>query len=203
MAKAKDLSGQKFNRLTVLYRSGTDPNGAAMWMCLCECGNEICVRGVSLRNGHTKSCGCLQKEAAKEVGSSIKTHGLRHTRLYGIWAGMIQRCENKNRKHYQNYGGRGITVCPEWRNSFEKFYEWSMEHGYSENLTIDRIDNDNGYSPQNCRWVTNTEQQNNTRKNLHIDIEGQIVSPKEASEILGISLNAVYKRNNRTRKRVI
>ena len=188
MAKAKDLSGQKFNRLTVLYRSGTDPNGAARWMCLCECGNEVCVRGASLRNGHTKSCGCLQKEAAKEVGSSIKTHGLRHTRLYGIWAGMIQRCEHKN-------------VSP--TIYLKEFYEWSMSHGYSENLTIDRIDNDNGYSPQNCRWVTNTEQQNNTRKNLHIDIEGQIVSPKDAAEILGISLSTVYKRNNRTRKRVM
>lgn len=163
MAKANDLTGERFGRLVVLSRAGSSSGGAAKWLCRCDCGNHAVVYGSSLVRGNSKSCSCLKNELLKKRRT---THGQSASRLHKIWAGMKERCSNPKNNRYHRYGGRGITVCDEWRNDFAKFYEWAMANGYDENAprgqcTIDRIDNDACYSPDNCRWVDAKTQRNN------------------------------------------
>lgn len=119
------------------------------------------------------------------------SHGMTGTRIHRIWKCMRTRCYNPNRRDYHNYGGRGIGMCPEW-DDFQNFYNWAMANGYAENLTIDRIDNDKGYSPENCRWATQKEQANNLRKNIKVYYNGKAYSPRDLSELTGISFNTIY-----------
>ncbi len=168
--RAKDLVGEKFGRLSVVQYAGSRKyknSSVAMWKCRCECGKEVIVPGQALRQGRTKSCGCLSREIHKEIlterNKSNSSHGQFGTRIYRIWCGMKTRCYNKNHKAYRDYGGRGITICAEWKDHFEGFYKWAINNGYDDSLTIDRLDVDGNYEPSNCRWATASEQRRNQR----------------------------------------
>ena len=183
MNKLIDLTGQKFGRLTVIERSDNVLVGnqsKTAWKCICDCGKEIVVASQYLRNGDTKSCGCFQREFAG------RKHGFSKTRLYGIWCGIIRRCCNENDQAYRNYGGRGIKVCDEWKNNFMSFRKWALENGYSDKLSIDRIDNNGNYEPSNCRWATQMEQANNMRCNRILVYNGESHTAAEWGRITGL-----------------
>lgn len=201
----KDLTGQKFGRLTVIGIKPTETR-KTYWICQCDCGNIKTVRSDSLQNGAIKSCGCLKKEQdninlmqsearQKFLASGHKVGG---TRLYEIWQSMKSRCYNPNNTRYHRYGGRGITVCNEWVDNFETFYEWAVANNYSDDLTIDRINTDGNYEPNNCRWATRKEQANNRNSNIKITIGNSTRTLQEWCEIFKVeykTINARYNRN--------
>ena len=161
MAILKDLSGDKYNMLEVLYLHGRQgERRRALYMCKCDCGELRIVKGENLRSGAVKSCGCLRR-----LPPPNKTHGKKNHLLYGVWQNMKNRCYNKNVRSYESYGERGVTVCADWLHDFAAFYDWSMENGWKRGLEVDRKDNGKGYSPGNCRIVTRSR--NLTNKGLY------------------------------------
>jgi hypothetical protein len=196
------MINKKFNRLLVLSKSDIRKDNRISWNCVCDCGNKKTVTGKSLRSGNTKSCGCLQKEKARlsitkftrENDSPSTKHGMTHTRIYQCWKNIKARCDRKNHIHYKHYGGRGITYDKNWK-TFEGFYE-DMHNGYTEHLTIDRIDYNGNYTKQNCRWATNREQSLNRRSNNIIEFMGKSMTVQEWSEHLDIPRTRL---NNRIR----
>lgn len=191
--KNNNLINKKFNKLLVIDKAFTK-NREVYWKCICECGNTIYVSTANLNSNRVKSCGCLKLERLLERST---THNKSKTRIYHIWKSMRQRCYNENDYSYKNYGGREIKVCDEWYNDFTAFYNWSIEHNYQENLTIDRIDNNGNYEPENCRWVSKLIQSNNTRFNKYITINNETKSLADWCRYYNLNYNSVEQRINR------
>lgn len=186
--KYLDLTNKKFGKLTALERISSK-NNKVVWKCLCDCGKITYVLTTNLTCGRTKSCGCLKDE--KLIQRSTK-HNQRHTKLYEIWKSMKQRCFNPNNSSFHRYGGRGIIVCDDWKNNFSSFYDWSMTNGYSQNLSLDRIDNNSNYCPENCRWTDKLTQANNTRTNRYFVYKNQTKTIAEWSRFFNISYKNLY-----------
>ena len=179
--KLIDLSGNRFGKLTVTKRVGT-MWGSPYYECMCDCGNTTFVSASNLRSGGTKSCG------------ECTHHNLSDTRIYGIYQGMKQRCLNVSNPSYKHYGERGIKICEEWLDDFMNFYNWSMDNGYADDLTIDRIDVNGNYEPSNCRWATREQQSNNTRRNHLVNYKGETHTMSEWAKILNLDYETIARR---------
>ena len=184
-----DLTGQRFGRLVVLERAENIIQHRTVYKCLCDCGNEVIVRSDSLTSGRTQSCGCLQKE-------KVTIHGETNTPLYNVWYDMRRRCNYENDINYENYGGRGITVCDDWNNNYIPFRDWALENGYEQGLSIDRIDNNLGYYPDNCQWTTMKVQCNNRRSNVIYSMNGETHTLSEWCDIVNLPYKTVIARIN-------
>lgn len=259
MSKVLDLTGKKYGRWTVIEKAKSKANASLndrenYWKCICECGKVKEIRGSSLRNGNSKSCGCFAKEQTSKfvrenykpkpiidikgrrfgkllvmemqehiIGDDVKwkckcdcgneivtkgsylkkgqkthcgcnkpfSHRLENSRIYRIWLNMKNRCHNSNYDRYSDYGGRGIKVCKEWKNSFEVFCKWALENGYDKNLTLDRIDVNGNYEPSNCRWITGFEQMSNMRKNVYVTYNGETKHLSEWCRVLNVKRSTI------------
>lgn len=186
MTAAIDISGQRFGRLTALRRDGRTSDGKASWRFRCDCGNEATIAARVVRLGNSQSCGCLAAERRTK-------HGLCGTRLYRVWDGMHQRCENPNHSSYHLYGGRGITICGQWAK-FAAFAEWALANGYADDLEIDRTDVNGNYEPSNCRFVTRTENARNTRVTTFVSFKGERIALADLADRIGIPKNTIRTR---------
>lgn len=190
--KVENIIGRRFGRLLVVENLNINSHGSKLHRCICDCGKTKDVPISYLKSGHTKSCGCLVKEMHT-------THSLSQSRLYNIHQGMLARCFRENHFAYRDYGGRGITVCDKWKNNFMSFYEWALENGYCEDLTIDRIDVNGNYEPRNCRWVTKAEQSRNSRKNVYFTYNGITKTTSEWARELDIPITTLNRRIKQNR----
>lgn len=190
--KGESLVGRMFGRLLVQTLHSKNTLGKPRWSCVCVCGATKVVAGAALRQGRTVSCGCFQKDRARET---FTAHGLHAHPLNVVWRNMKSRCHNSRNPRYLDYGGRGIAVCAEWRNDFLAFYLWAMANGYTEGLTLDRERNDAGYTPGNCRWATQQTQSRNTRRNRVYIVDGKAKTLAALVEQQGaIPYDTVYSR---------
>jgi hypothetical protein len=207
--RALNLAGKRFGRLTVIDRA-KNRGPRAFWNCVCDCGENSVVQTYQLVSGHTRSCGCLKKDMPNSgrfkpsnkprVEPSLKPNKPHYSkeRLYGVWKGMKARCYCPNASGYQNYGGRGITVCEDWtgNDGYLRFREWAYSHGYDDSAsnrkcTLDRINANGNYGPDNCRWVDTKTQANNTRRNIQITVAGETHTRTEWAERLGVPSEAI------------
>lgn len=192
MGKFQDLTGQRFGRLVAIKPIGKSKKHGTIWECQCDCGNTVNQPINKLVFDRVKSCGCYRKE--------FKTFNAKYdykTRLYNIWNKMKDRCNNNKIDCYKNYGGRGIFVCKEWVDNFYNFKTWAINNGYDDSLTIDRINNNGNYEPNNCRWATRTQQANNTRTNRLLTYNGVTKTFTEWAKFLGIENSTLYGRIKR------
>lgn len=202
MNRVVDITGQKFNRLKVVGKAGRDSRNCILWRCKCDCGGETITTASHLRSGHTKSCGCLMREtSAINMHNLVYKNGCSQERLYAVWSEMLLRCSNPSNKSYKHYGGRGIKVCNEWQD-YLAFKEWAYSHGYNENAkchecTIDRIDVNGNYCPENCRWATNAEQSVNKQDTVYVELNGERMALSQAAEKLRMNYGTLNSRINK------
>lgn len=195
ISKITDLTGSRFGSLTAVSRAAsiTDSSGRkrSAWLCECDCGTRKIISTDNLKSGRVKSCGCtmgpLMRRSKGQLGES-------KTSLYNVWMQMKYRCTKPNVTHYKEYGGRGIRVCDEWMSSYKSFRDWAMLSGYKEGLTIDRIDNDGNYEPDNCRWVDSVAQANNRRSNRSYTYNGETYTLTQWANKIGINPKALFSR---------
>lgn len=195
--KVRDLTGQRFGKLVARSIVGQDKHKNVIWLCDCDCGRTHEVVSRALVNGSVKSCGCIGHGEFRN--KRHEKHGGSNERLYRVWGCMLNRCYDSNRSEYQNYGGRGIEVCDEWRNSYATFRSWAYSNGYDPSLSgrdcsLDRIDTNGNYEPSNCRWVTMLEQSRNKRETVWLNYRGRLITIPEAEGINGIARKTIYSR---------
>ena len=186
--KCINLTGERFGKLTAISIDHKGNGSRTYWKCKCDCGGTRIVSNDHLRNGDVTDCGCYRKHI-----SHWQKHNMSNSRLYTIWSLMKQRCHNKKRVEYKDYGGRGIKVCDEWLNS-TTFIDWALNNGYSDELTLDRIDNNGNYCPSNCRWVDKKTQMRNRRNNHCVTYKGQTKTLTEWAEENGLTYAQLLKR---------
>lgn len=180
------IVGENINRLTAIKEVSK-----LKWLFECECGNQKAINKYDVNRGHTQSCGCLHKE---NTSKARKTHGDSDSRLYFTWENMRKRCYKTNSDRYKTYGARGIEVCDEWKDNYSNFYTWAHDNGYTEELTIERIDINGNYEPSNCTWITQGEQAKNRTTNKWVYIDGEKFSPSELEEKYNIPVKTLYAR---------
>lgn len=191
MTKKINITGKRYNRLLAIKYVGYSPTShQSIWEFICDCGKKINLTVGNVKNNHTKSCGCLNKEMSSK---RLEIHGMRLSQEYNTWSQMKKRCNNKNDKSYKNYGGRGIIICDRWLESFENFFE-DMGLKPSPKHSIDRIDNNGNYEPNNCRWATQYEQNNNYSRNIFIEINEERKTIKEWCNIYNLPYHKIYQR---------
>lgn len=203
-SRRKDLSGRIFGRLKVVSWSHTINRDRAFWLCKCDCGEEKVISANVLLMGKTISCGCYHREVARKTAKiRFSTHGKSKDLIYFVWISMKNRCYSTNVKDYPNYGGRGITVCPEWKNDFMAFYNWAVENGYNKGLILDRYPNNKtgNYEPSNCRWATPLSSARNTRKVKMNLVKARVArrlynlfgfNTMEISKVFDVSYHTIY-----------
>lgn len=195
MSKIIDLTNKRCGNLIVngIHSKYKTPNGTnrILWDCTCKCGKTVVVDGASLRSGHTSSCGCLSSRTSIQERS--RTHGKSKTRLYGIWCGMHSRCYNPNRRAYQHYGAKGIVVCQEWHD-YLVFENWALTNGYTDKLTIERLDVTGDYEPSNCCWIGKSQQSDNRSTSLVYSYNGKSQNLTRWAEEVGIKYSTLYAR---------
>ena len=184
------------SRWTVVEKANPLDNRNTFWLCECNCENHTrkIIRHSSLTSGNSKSCGCLSIE---ETSKRVSTHKMSGSRLHNIWKSMKERCYNSGHDQYKDYGGRGISICNEWRNDFMSFYNWAINNGYADNLTVDRIDNNGDYCPENCKWSTRKEQSNNQRTNHLLTYNNKTQTMAQWAEEVGLNPHTLQTRISR------
>ena len=193
-----DITGQRFGHWTALKRDDSyKSNKHSKWICQCDCGTIKSIFKTTLNSGRSTSCGCI---VYHNYGIN-QTHGMSKTRLYHIWLSMRRRCSEKDKANAERYSKRGIRVCDEWQKDFTPFYNWAMKNGYSDSLTIDRIDNDKGYYPENCRWITIAEQQSNKSNNVHVLYNGEEWCLRTLCQKINFPYKTAHKRYQRITRR--
>lgn len=193
-----NLTNKRFGSLVVIEKHGHDKHGSVMWLCKCDCGGSAITTTSHLMSGHTKSCGCGQRLA---IMKTSYVHGGTHDRLYATWNNIKRRCYAEKQPSYKDYGGRGIKMCDEWRYNYEAFKTWAYSHGYDDSAkphgcSIDRIDVNGDYCPENCRWVGNIEQANNKRDNRMLTVFGETLTMADAARKYGINYGTLNSRVN-------
>ncbi len=196
MGSFKDISGNRYGRLVVIKRDTSIKSKNPKWICKCDCGKNISVSSCSLKSGKTKSCGCLKKEGKKGVN---KTHGMSKTHIYQEWLSMRKRCKESS-PDAKTYYERGIKVCDEWQTSFEAFYNWSIQNNYNESLSLDRIDNDLGYFPDNCRWIDIKLQQGNKSNTIKVVYNGKTYCLRTLCNEIGFCYKTAHSRYTKMKK---
>ena len=190
--KFVDLTNFKYGKLTVIKKTNEKTkDNKILWLCQCKCGNTITLQTYAILSGRTRSCGCLRPELSKKLFSGVRQENLR---LYRIWTGIKQRCYNEKYNDYKDYGAKGVIMCEDWKNNYESFYIWAINNGYSDSLSIDRIDTTGNYEPNNCRWADDETQANNKRNTLYFNIDGEKKSLHQICQEKGVDKTLIYSR---------